>query len=67
LFGWREKNRGSAVVTLFESSAGLPDGLFSNQKIQIWVNLGRPWNLKSWNILWPFGMYYGHLVYLMDI
>jgi hypothetical protein len=24
------------------SNAGLPDGLFSNQKIPIWVNFGGP-------------------------
>jgi hypothetical protein len=34
--------------------------------VQIWVNLGGPWNEK-WYILWPFGIYYGHLVYFMAI
>jgi hypothetical protein len=33
------------------SFAGLPDGLFSNQKSQIWVNFGGPWNGKCWYIL----------------
>jgi hypothetical protein len=30
---------------------GLPDGLFSNQKFQIWVNFGGPLNGKYWCIL----------------
>jgi hypothetical protein len=32
-------------------------------KIPIWVNFGGPWNRKDLYILWPFGIYYGHLVY----
>jgi hypothetical protein len=32
-------------------SAGLPDGLFSNQKSQIWVNFGGPLNGKCWYTL----------------
>jgi hypothetical protein len=35
----------------------LPDGLFSNQKSQIWVNFGGPLNVKCWYILWPFGIF----------
>jgi hypothetical protein len=31
-------------------------------KIPIWVNFGGPKIGKCWNILWPFGMFYGHLV-----
>jgi hypothetical protein len=42
---------------------GLPDGLFSNQKSQIWVNFGGPFNGKSWYVLWPFVIFYGHCVY----
>jgi hypothetical protein len=34
--------------------AGLPDGIFSNQKFPIWVNFGGPWNENVWYILWPF-------------
>jgi hypothetical protein len=30
---------------------GLPDGLFSNQKIPILVKFGGPWNGKCWYIL----------------
>jgi hypothetical protein len=30
---------------------GLPDGLFSNQKFQIWVNSGGPLHGKCWYIL----------------
>jgi hypothetical protein len=34
--------------------SGLPDGLFSNQKIQIWVNFGGPRDKKV-------GIYYIHM------
>jgi hypothetical protein len=36
-------------------------------KIPIWVNFGGPWNGKGWYILWPFGIYCGHLVHLKPI
>jgi hypothetical protein len=36
-------------------------------KIQIWVNFGGSCNGRCWNILWTFGIYYGHLEYIMDI
>jgi hypothetical protein len=36
-------------------------------KISIWVNFGGPWNGKGWHTVWPFGIYYGHLVYFMAI
>jgi hypothetical protein len=39
--------------------AGLPDGLFSNQKSQFWLG---PWNGICCYVLWPFGTFYGHLV-----
>jgi hypothetical protein len=49
----------------------LPDGLFSNQKSQ---NLGgsgygksRVYFMTIWSILWPFGIFYGHLVYFAVI
>jgi hypothetical protein len=35
-------------------------------KLQIWVNFGGPWNGKYWHILWPFEIYYGHLVYYIS-
>jgi hypothetical protein len=42
----------------------LPDGKFSNQIFQIWVNLGRSCNGRCWHfygqmvyILWPFGTF----------
>jgi hypothetical protein len=31
-------------------------------KISMWVNFGGPWNVNSWYILWPFEIYYGHLM-----
>jgi hypothetical protein len=40
---------------------------FRNQKSKFWVNFGGPCNGKSWHILWPFGLFYGHWKYLMDI
>jgi hypothetical protein len=49
-------------------AAGLPDGLFSNQKIPIWVYFGGPGIetfgifMTIWNILRPFGKVYGSLV-----
>jgi hypothetical protein len=46
----------------FWCSTGLPDGLFSNKKFQIWVNFGGLLNGNCWYILWPFGIFYGHLV-----
>jgi hypothetical protein len=49
------------------SVAGLPDGLFSNQKNH---NLGKFWKALKWEMLvyfWSFGSFYGHLVYLMAI
>jgi hypothetical protein len=36
-------------------------------KILIWVNFGGTWNGRFWSILWPFGLFWGHLVYLMVI
>jgi hypothetical protein len=42
------------------SKTGLPDGIFSNQKSQSWVNFGGPWKGKGWYILWPVGIHYLH-------
>jgi hypothetical protein len=36
-------------------------------EISIWVNFGGPWNRKCGYILWPFGIFYGHLEYFMAI
>jgi hypothetical protein len=36
-------------------------------KIPIWVNFGGPWNGKGWYIIWPFGIHYGHLEYIIKI
>jgi hypothetical protein len=43
--------------------AGLPDGLFSNQKIPIWVNFRGPSIEKCCYILTPFGIFYGQIGY----
>jgi hypothetical protein len=47
---------GGPALNVFTKAAngcvpGLPDGLFSNQKIPIWVNFGGSCNGKSWHIL----------------
>jgi hypothetical protein len=42
-------------------TTGLPDGKFSNQKIQIWVDFGVCCNERCWCILWPLGIHFGHL------
>jgi hypothetical protein len=34
-------------------------------KIQIWENFGGTCNGRFWYILWPFGLFYGHLVYFV--
>jgi hypothetical protein len=56
-----------AFQTVFNFGAGLPDGLFSNQKFPIWVNFGGPENGKCWYILGSLRIFYGHLVYLLAI
>jgi hypothetical protein len=45
------------LLLLLLLGAGLPDGFFLNQKSQIWVNFGRPFNGKHWYILSPFGIF----------
>jgi hypothetical protein len=32
-------------------------------KIPIWVNFGGRWYGRCWCIIWPFGLFYGHLTY----
>jgi hypothetical protein len=59
------------------TNQGLPDGIFSNQKIAIWVILegscnGRCWYrytciIDIWFMLRPFDIFYGHLVYFLVI
>jgi hypothetical protein len=50
------------------SGAGLPDGLhIFKPKIPIWVISGGPCNGRCLYIKWNFGLFYGHLVYLMAI
>jgi hypothetical protein len=46
--------------------SGLLDGIFSNEKIQIWVNFGGHWNGKcpfGIHILQPIGLFSGYLVH----
>jgi hypothetical protein len=44
----------------------LPDGIFSNQKSDL-GNLGGSCNGRCWFSLWPFGLFYCHLVYFVFI
>jgi hypothetical protein len=54
----------------FDSTSGLQDGLFSNQKFQFWQILDglklKDWKMPIyfmpiWNILLRFGKFYGHV------
>jgi hypothetical protein len=36
-------------------------------KILTWVNFGGACNGSGWSILWPFGLFYSHLVYFRAI
>jgi hypothetical protein len=47
--------------------AGLPDGIFSKQKIPIWLNFVGPQNGKCWCILGSHGIFDSHLRYFMAI
>jgi hypothetical protein len=48
------------------SKTGLPDGFFSNQKFQLGQTLeGLRWENVDIGILWPFGIFYGHLVHFV--
>jgi hypothetical protein len=69
------------VISVPWSGAGLPDGLLSNPKIPIWVNVwALDWKLSIhfmaiwnsyvthiWDILWPFGTFCVHLVHLFPL
>jgi hypothetical protein len=57
---WRHHRRED-----FGCGAGLPDGIFTYQKYQILVNLGKPGNWKFRNLSGPFGILFGHLFYFM--
>jgi hypothetical protein len=40
---------------------------FQTKKFQICVNFGGPLTGKCWYILWPFGIFYGHLLLFMAV
>jgi hypothetical protein len=48
---------------LLDSAAGLPDGIFQTKNPD-WVNFGGSRNGSYWYILWSFGLFYCHLVYV---
>jgi hypothetical protein len=60
-------NNGAQLKNWAEKRAGLPDGIFSNQKSQFGYVLERFRKEKVGSILWPFGVYYGHLVHFVAI
>jgi hypothetical protein len=47
--------------------SGLPDGIYFMPKIPILLYFGRLCNGTFWYILWPFGIFYGPLVYFMAL
>jgi hypothetical protein len=52
--------------------AALPDGTFSNQKFQFGyilegLEVENVYFMAIWYILWPFGIFHGHLVYFIAI
>jgi hypothetical protein len=71
-FDWTSTKNAAPLAFIFQpshhnffgcaSQPGLPDGIFSNQKIPIWVNFGGAWNGKGWYFQWSFGIYDGPLV-----
>jgi hypothetical protein len=61
---WRENWERLNKFKIFHSRSRLPDGIFLYQKIQIWINFGGFCNGRCCSIFWPFGLFYGHLVYL---
>jgi hypothetical protein len=68
---WHTKN--AMVLGFWWSASVLPDGLFSNQKIPVWVNFGKSWKMLVF--LWPFYLHilridnilYGDLVHFLVI
>jgi hypothetical protein len=56
-----------AQVRPTKRTSGLPDGIFFKPKILIWLNFGGHCNGRCWRISWKFGIFYGHLIYFMDI
>jgi hypothetical protein len=46
---------------------GLPDCIFSYQKIPVWINYGVSSKRRYWYILWRFGQFSGHLIYFMAL
>jgi hypothetical protein len=56
------------VPKLGHFEAGLPDGIFSDQKPPFGLILGGSWNGKCWyTYVWSFGIVYSPLVYFMTI
>jgi hypothetical protein len=41
--------------------------MYFQTKIAIWINFGRPFDGRCYNILWPFGLFYSHLIYCIAV
>jgi hypothetical protein len=59
-----DKTKGRTSLLKLNNTPGMPDGIFFNQK---WANFGGLKNGKVWYSLRTFGLFYGHLVYFMDV
>jgi hypothetical protein len=53
--------------SLCRQSLGVARWFIFKPKIPIWVIFGGPWTGKCLYILWLFGIFYGHLGYVMTI
>jgi hypothetical protein len=51
------------VTTPFPAHDSVARWYIFKPKIPIWINFGGSYNVRSWSILWPFGVFYWHLVY----
>jgi hypothetical protein len=54
----------------------LPDGIFTYQKVPIWVKFWSAWDWKMlvctyfsgiWCVLWPFGVFCGYLLHFSSL
>jgi hypothetical protein len=61
-------NRLLMMVINDAGKSGVARWFIFRPKIVIWVHFGGSCNgRRCWCILWPFGLFYGHLIYFMDL
>jgi hypothetical protein len=63
---WKNKHSLNGVTDLWLGRRGARWNIFI-PKIPILVKFGGPWNGKCRYIIWPFGILFGHLVYVISI